>query len=84
MNWLQIAITVLQLIPAIIKAMKALEDAIPYDSVGPLKLAVIKGILEDINDKIAEIWPYIEKAITLITNIFNKTGVFKTSKVVKS
>ena len=80
MNWLSIAISVLQLIPAIIKAMKALEEAIPEDNVGPLKLAVIRETLLAINDQVAEIWPYIEKAINAIVVVFNQVGIFTTDK----
>ena len=80
MNWLSIAISVLQLIPAIIKAMKALEEAIPEDNVGPLKLAVIRETLLAINDQVAELWPYIEKAINAIVAVFNQVGIFATNK----
>jgi len=80
MNWLSIAISVLQLIPAIIKAMKALEEAIPENNVGPLKLAVIRETLLAINDQVAEIWPYIEKAINAIVAVFNQVGIFTTNK----
>lgn len=82
MNWIQIAIAVLQLIPAVIKAMKALEAEIPQENVGTLKLGVIKGTLASITDKMEELWPYLEKAINLIVDVFNKTGVFQTSKQV--
>ena len=80
MNWLSIAISVLQLIPSIIKAMKALEEAIPEDNVGPLKLAVIRETLLAINDQVAELWPYIEKAINAIVAVFNQVGIFTTDK----
>ena len=80
MNWLSIAISVLQLIPSIIKAMKALEEAIPEDNVGPLKLAVIRETLLAINDQVAELWPYIEKAINAIVAVFNQVGIFATNK----
>ena len=80
MNWLSIAISVLQLIPSIIKAMKALEEAIPEENVGPLKLAVIRETLMSINDQVAELWPYIEKAINAIVAVFNQVGVFTTNK----
>ena len=80
MNWIEIAIAVLQLIPAIIKAMTALEEALPNENIGPLKLGIIKETLLSINEKSAEIWPTLEKVISTIVSVFNKVGIFKTTK----
>lgn len=76
MNWITIATTVLQLLPAIITAIKAIEDAIPGKGRGEDKLAAIRGILEGVNDNINAYWPAIEKAIGVIVGLFNRVGVF--------
>ncbi len=76
MNWLSTATALLQLLPAIITAMKALEEAIPGKGQGEMKLAAIREILESTSGQIQTLWPFIEKAISVLATIFNKTGVF--------
>ncbi len=76
MNWITIATTVLQLLPAIITAIKAIEEAIPGQGRGEDKLAAIRGILEGVNTNVDVYWPALEKAIGVIVGLFNRTGVF--------
>lgn len=76
MTWLSTATALLQLLPAIIIAMKALEEAIPGKGQGEMKLAAIREILESTSGQVQMIWPYVEKAISVLTTIFNKTGTF--------
>ena len=76
MNWITIATTVLQLLPAIITGIKAIEEAIPGQGRGEDKLAAIRGILEGVNTNVDAYWPAIEKAIGVIVGLFNRTGVF--------
>lgn len=76
MNWISTASALLQLLPAIIAAMKALEDAIPGKGQGELKLAAIREILESVNSQVAAMWPSIEKTIGVLVTVFNKAGVF--------
>ena len=75
MSWAT-AIAILNLIPAIIAAMKALEEAVPGKDMGGEKSAAIKGILEATNSQIGTYWPMIQKAIDVLATFFNKTGVF--------
>jgi hypothetical protein len=75
MSWAT-AIAMLQLIPAIITAMKALEEAIPGKDLGGEKSAAIKSILEATNSQIGTYWPLIQKTIDVLAGLFNKTGVF--------
>lgn len=76
MNWLSTATALLQLIPSIIAAIKALEEAIPGKGQGELRLAAIREILESVNGQVASMWPLIEKAIGVLVTVFNKAGVF--------
>ena len=76
MNWLTTGINVLQLIPAIIAAIKAIEDAIPGKGQGEAKLAAIREILTAVSTQFEVMWPMIEKAISVMVGLFNKTGVF--------
>jgi len=76
MNWLTSVTTVLQLLPSIITAIKAIEEAIPGKGQGEMKLAAIREILESASGQVSMIWPLIEKAIGVLVGLFNKTGVF--------
>lgn len=76
MGWLSAAIALLQLLPAIITAMKALEEAIPGKGQGEMKLAAIREILESTSGQVQTLWPNIEKAISVLATVFNKTGAF--------
>ena len=76
MSWLTTATALLQLLPAIITAIRAIEDAIPGKGLGEQKLAAIREILEAASGQMALFWPLIEKAIGVLVSLFNKTGVF--------
>ncbi|MBP8283147.1 MAG: hypothetical protein KAX46_04445 [Chromatiaceae bacterium] len=75
MSWAT-AIAILNLIPAIITAMKALEEAVPGKDLGGEKSAAIKAILLATNSQIETYWPMIQKGIDILAAFFNKTGVF--------
>jgi hypothetical protein len=76
MNWLTTATMVLNLLPALIVAMKAIEEAVPGKGQGEQKLAAIRAILEATNAQIGAYWPFIQKAIDILVGLFNKTGTF--------
>lgn len=68
---------ILQLIPALITAIKAIEEAIPGSGQGEQKLAAVRGILEAVDGSIAKLWPQISAVIGVIVGLMNKTGTFK-------
>lgn len=76
MNWLTSVTTVLQLLPSIITAIRAIEEAIPGKGQGEAKLAAIREILESVSGQVSSLWPFIEKAISVLVGLFNKTGTF--------
>ena len=76
MSWLATATMILNLLPALITAMKAIEEAVPGQGQGEQKLAAIRAILESANSQIGTYWPTIQKAIDVLVGLFNKTGVF--------
>ncbi len=76
MSWLSTATALLQLLPAIITAIRAIEEAIPGNGQGELKLAALREILESVSGQVSSLWPYIEKAISVLVSLFNKTGTF--------
>lgn len=76
MSWLTTATTILNLLPALIVAMKAIEEAIPGQGKGEDKLAAIRAILEATNAQIGALWPTIQTVIGVLVSLFNKTGTF--------
>ena len=76
MSWLTTANIILNLLPAIITAMKAIEEAIPGQGKGEDKLAAIRAILEATNAQIGALWPTIQTVIGILVSLFNKTGTF--------
>ena len=77
MNWIATASALLQLLPAIITALKAIEEAIPQPGQGAAKLAALRAILEGVSTQVASLWPVIEKAVSVLVGLFNATGVFQ-------
>ena len=70
---------ILQLLPALITAIKAIEDAIPGQGQGEAKLAAVRAILEAVDSNVAKLWPTIANVIGVLVGLFNSTKVFKTT-----
>ena len=68
---------VLKMLPVIIAAIKAIEEAIPGNGQGEQKLAMLRQILELADGTIPNIWPTIEGLVKVLVKTFNDTGVFK-------
>lgn len=77
MNWFSQLSDVLRLLPAIIVAIKAIEEAIPGQGKGEQKLAAIRAIMEAANGQIGILWPLIETTIGVLVGLFNRTGTFQ-------
>jgi len=77
MNWFTQLSDVLKLLPAIITAIKAIEEAIPGSGKGEEKLAAIRAIMEAANGQIGILWPLIQTTIGVLVGLFNKTGSFQ-------
>lgn len=72
---------ILSLLPVIIGAIQALEEAIPGSGKGEEKLAAVRAALEsvystggDVFDSFEEAWPIIESTIGSLVSLFNKVG----------
>lgn len=74
---LQTIIAALSLIPAIIKAAQAIEEALPMSGAGKEKADAIIQIVEATGGGVQEMLPIIQKMISIIVTLFNKLGVFK-------
>lgn len=76
MKYLNIVSLVLGLLPALITAIKAIEDAIPGAGQGEQKLSAIRQIIESVDESSREIWPMLQKVVSILVSTFNATGVF--------
>jgi len=81
MKFLQIARLIISMMPILISAIKAAEDALPGKGKGEQKLAMVRGMLEsaygaatDAESTFDEVWPAIQKAIASIVAAFNAVG----------
>jgi hypothetical protein len=63
-------------LPAIIEAIKAIEEAIPGQGKGEQKLAAIRGIIAASYEQAAAIMPILERVIGVLVDTFNAAGVF--------
>lgn len=72
-------IAVLQLIPALISAIKAAEEFIPLPGMGQQKLDMVLGVITDTYADASSIIPAVTKAVARIVGLANATGVFKKS-----
>lgn len=71
-------IAIFQLLPAIIAAMKAIEEAIPGHGAGEQKLAAVRGLLEAVNGAFdPDTWKKVAGMVGTLVALFNTSGVFK-------
>lgn len=80
----QIVRLVLALMPVLIDAVKAVEDAFPESGQGKAKLAAVRGILlsayttgADLATTFDQAWPALESAVGAVVALCNSTGQFK-------
>jgi hypothetical protein len=69
---------ILQLLPSLVAAMKALSELWPQSGVGPDKLALLEKVVKTSTDSLNDIWPVIEKVVALFVatdkEVSNKTS----------
>lgn len=68
--------TILALIPSLIKAIKAIEEAIPLPGQGKAKLDAVLEIVSTADATIKGILPLVTSAIATLVKLFNSTGIF--------
>lgn len=76
---MQKLIQMLTMLPALLQAVRAAEDAIPIPKAGQEKLALILGIVDDVAEVTEDIKPIIARIISRIVSLFNSLGLFRTS-----
>jgi len=67
----------LQIIPAIVSAIKSIEEFLPVSGIGKEKLALIREGLTRIYGDLSGIWPAIETFVAGLVKLANDVGVFK-------
>lgn len=84
MMFLTRAQLLLGLLPAIITAIKAVEEAIPGAGHGEQKLAAVRAALEaayagasDAAEEFEKLWPSLAAIVKSLVGIFNLKGIFK-------
>lgn len=84
MQFMSIVKTILSLLPAIIQAVQAIEQALPAGGNGAAKLDLIKNALQsaysvsnDVVGSFEQIWPAISGTVAAVVALFNSTGLFK-------
>lgn len=72
-------INILTLIPALIAAIKAIEEALPLSGQGKAKADMVLSVVKTASDKGAELATsgMLQKIIDIVVNFFNAAGAFK-------
>lgn len=84
--FLEVAMALLNLLPAITQAVTAVEAAIPGSGKGAEKLALVKAtltaaqsVVQTATPIVQTLWPAIEQVVGAVVSTFNRTGTFKPS-----
>lgn len=84
MKLLSVLRTIIALLPVLIEAIKAAEEAIPGQGKGEAKLAMVRGLLQaayetatDVNNTFDEVWPTLNKTINTVVTSLKAAGLFK-------
>ena len=72
-------VSMLQLIPALIKAVQAAEEFVPLPGNGKAKLDFILGTVQDVYADAGKLVPQITAVVTRIVALANTVGIFKSS-----
>jgi hypothetical protein len=74
---------VVSVLPTLIEAIKAVEAMVGQSGHGSEKLELVRKMLEaaystsnDVGVSLDSMWPALQKVITAIVALYNKTGVF--------
>ncbi len=67
-------ILIFKLIPAIIVAIQAIEEAIPGQGEGEKKLEAVRQMLIAVDSGIGSLWPQIAGVVSTLVALFNQTG----------
>ena len=74
---MNILMTIINIIPALIAAIKAIEAAVPGAGKGEEKLAAVRGILESVDASYSALWPRLQPVVGVLVDLYNKTKTFE-------
>lgn len=84
MNFFHLIRLLIELMPVLIDAIKAAEDALPGEGKGEAKLVMVRGVLEaayeaatDTQADFTQIWPAVKRTIDSVVSAFNAVGLFR-------
>ena len=67
-------ILIFKLLPAIITAIQAIEEAIPGKGEGEKKLEAVRQMLIAVDGGLGSLWPQIAGVVSTLVALFNQTG----------
>ena len=84
MQFLTTVKIILSLLPLLIQAVQAIEQAFPDGGQGKAKLDAVRNILQsaysvasDVTGKFEDIWPALSGTVSAVVNLANQSGLFK-------
>lgn len=83
-NFIAVSRILLPLMPALLDAVKEAEVQFPSAGMGPVKLSLVRRILEAVYEVVGQksvefdtIWSAAEKIVAFAVSTYNRLGVFK-------
>jgi hypothetical protein len=68
---------ILKLLPVLIEAIRAIEQAVPGEGKGELKLKMLREVLEVVDSSMQTMWPTVAKVVGVLVGTFNSVGTFQ-------
>ena len=68
--------TILNIVPALLRLIVAVEEVFPQSGAGGEKLAMVKNIIQASYDGISELMPIIETIVAAVVKTANAIGAF--------
>lgn len=65
---------VLKLLPAIVAAIKSIEEMLPGVGKGEQKLAALRELMESLDSSITNLWPQIAGVVAIVVKFMNANG----------
>lgn len=74
---MQTLVAIMQIFPALLGVIMAVEQAFPQAGIGGQKLGMVKQVMMEAYDGIQEIMPSIEKIVGVVVAFANTIGAFR-------
>ena len=67
---------IIKVIPALVAAIRAVEDAAQVPSAGSKKLDAVLGIMSALHDGADQVMPQLKSITSVFVTLFNSTNIF--------